>query len=105
METEIITRVKDLIADFTKNHSEELSELLQKSGKIIDACQLIERSWSGSFAGWHGKMYYQNFETPPLQKRFSGMWGGRRGLHRDGMNGNQKKSPQRLRDKLDRIFH
>jgi hypothetical protein len=75
METEITTRVRNILKEFTKDYSENCLELLQESEKVTDACRMIARSWSGSFAGWHGTMYYRNFEIPPLGQKFSGVWG------------------------------
>jgi hypothetical protein len=65
-----------LLKDFRENNSGQLGEI-QKSGKgLLASCAKVKLSWSGSFAGWHGRMYYRNFVIPPFNDRFSVEWGG-----------------------------
>ena len=35
----------------------------------------IGKSWSGSWLGYHSRVYYENFNTPPPGARFSQEWG------------------------------
>ena len=43
--------------------------------KLLDACIRLENAWSGSWFGYHSRVYYRNFETPPPGARFSSEWG------------------------------
>ncbi|MDP1720763.1 MAG: TIGR02391 family protein [Candidatus Nanopelagicaceae bacterium] len=60
--------------------SSSIETVLEKSKQVKLACAAIERSWSGSFAGWHGSMYFRNFDTPNVDQRFSGDWGNIYGI-------------------------
>lgn len=42
---------------------------------LIEAASEIGKSWSGSWLGYHSKIYYENFETPPPGAVFSQEWG------------------------------
>jgi uncharacterized protein (TIGR02391 family) len=86
-----------LISDFRIKHSEALKLILELAEKLQEACGKVERSWSGSFAGWHGRMYFRNFQTPSIYERFSGEWGGINGIP----DGWEEKQPEEVRDKID----
>lgn len=42
---------------------------------LIEAASEIGKSWSGSWLGYHSRIYYKNFETPPPGAVFSQEWG------------------------------
>lgn len=42
---------------------------------LIEAASEIGKSWSGSWLGYHSRIYYENFETPPPGALFSQEWG------------------------------
>jgi predicted nucleotide-binding protein len=63
---------------------------LKKESKILDKCEnydysafitlineaeKVGRSWSGSWLGYHSRVYYKNFQTPPANAHFSTEWG------------------------------
>lgn len=75
-----LKNVKELTTAFKETASLSCQKLKRDSEALIQACNKIEKSWSGSFAGWHGRMYFKNFEKPQLQERFSGEWGGIHGI-------------------------
>lgn len=62
-------------------------ELQEKAEKLKDIDTLnslntleetvneFEKSWSGSFIGFHAYIYYKNFEKPPASAHFSTEWG------------------------------
>lgn len=76
----IITQISEAIDKFQEEQTPKLEKLREKGTQLMNATNKIERSWSGSFAGWHGRMYYGNFEPPPMNKRFSLEWGGINGI-------------------------
>jgi len=96
----MIKDFKDLLTAFLAGHSDQLSKTSAASDMIQDACQRIERSWSGSFAGWHGKMYFNDFETPSIHQRFSGEWGGLHGIPA----GWEEKEPEDVRVRIDGLI-
>ena len=59
---EAIETTKKLIKEFQKEQTKALENMNKLSEKLRESCDHIERSWSGSFAGWHGKMYFKNFQ-------------------------------------------
>lgn len=94
-----IEETKKLLSDFQDKHSKELDNFLAVSEKLREACGKIERTWSGSFAGWHGKMYFRNFEIPSIYERFSGEWGGINGIP----DGWEEKQPEEVREKIEEL--
>lgn len=54
--------------------------ICEKNEKFIHQCLEVEKSWSGSYAGWHGMMYFKDFKKPELRQRFSPEWGWINGL-------------------------
>lgn len=48
--------------------------------RLQEALAQVTSSWSGSCAGYHGRLYYRNFDRPPLHEQFSVEWGGLHGL-------------------------
>ena len=42
---------------------------------LVEAATSISKSWSGSWLGYHSRIYYQNFQTPPPGAAFSQEWG------------------------------
>ena len=99
MKIEILEKLEGLINEFKRDYGENLVELVQISDKIMNACNKIERSWSGSFAGWHSTMYYKNFEPPSLGNRFSGEWGGIYGIP-DGWH---ERTPEEVVQEIERL--
>ena len=53
-------------------HDEELSKPLQF---ITDAAEEVGKAWSGSWLGYHSRVYYDGFAEPPPGARFSQEWG------------------------------
>jgi predicted nucleotide-binding protein len=39
------------------------------------ACSKVERAWSGSWWGYHSRVYYADFAPPPQGARFDSEWG------------------------------
>lgn len=50
----------------------EFNEIVQKTN---DAIRTIQRSFSGSWIGYHAHVYYAGFESPPPGHHFSAEWG------------------------------
>jgi len=42
---------------------------------LIDAAEIVGRSWSGSWFGYHSRVYYAGLADPPPGARFSQEWG------------------------------
>lgn len=42
----------------------------------MDATLQVERAWSGSWVGYHSRIYYADYAPPPPGARFDAEWGG-----------------------------
>lgn len=84
-----------------KNEVRPVAERLAKSGQsILKGCELVGRSWSASFAGYHARLYYKNFQPPPLQHSFSPEWGGINGLP----EGWHQRTPEEVREAIEKLI-
>ena len=91
---------KKLITEFRSKHSASLEKIPATSEKLREVCGNIEQTWSGSFAGWHGKMYFRDFQIPSIYEKFSGEWGGINGIP----DGWKEKGPEEVRIKIEKLF-
>lgn len=66
--------------DFQLNNKAAISSVLSRSKKLRESCSRVESSWSGSYVGWHSRMYYHDFAVPAYYERFSPEWGNINGL-------------------------
>ncbi|MBA3733571.1 hypothetical protein H0W91_04350 [Patescibacteria group bacterium] len=58
-------------------------------------------SWSGSWFGYQSKLYYGDFEKPPVQDRFSVEWGSINGFS----NKWKERKPDEVKKELEKISH
>lgn len=98
MKIETLQKLKSLVKEFDKEHA-TCAIIIELSDRMLEACRKIERSWSGSFAGWHGQMYFKNFEIPSINERFSGEWGGIHGI----LEGWQERGPEEVKAEIERL--
>lgn len=98
MKSNILKKIETTLENYNKKYSKDLIELAEWGEQIIDAANKIARSWSGSFAGWHGRMYFKNFESPPHHNQFSGEWGGINGIP-DGWH---ERTPEEIVEEIER---
>jgi len=57
-----------------------VGDLTQQADKLFEAATRVGRSHSGSNFGYHGALYYKDFETPSLGSMFNVEWGGINGI-------------------------
>ena len=53
----------------------ERDEVSQPISALRTAVAEVGRSFSGSWLGYHSRVYYENFQTPPPGAHFSQEWG------------------------------
>ena len=88
------------ILDNAKPQLEENAADLQAAAEPLEnACHTVGESWSGSFAGYHGHLYFGDFERPPTHLRFSVEWGGIRGLP----NGWRERTADEVKKRIEQI--
>nr|VFK12129.1 MAG: Predicted nucleotide-binding protein containing TIR-like domain-containing protein [Candidatus Kentron sp. LPFa] len=101
--TELAVRCR-AVADEIENGP--FQEIIQRAN---DAVRTIERSFSGSWIGYHAYVYYLNFQPPPAGAHFSPEWGLKEAWPIDDTSGDWLEVPyeqveaefQRLTGDLD----
>src|SRR4051812_29525986 len=65
------------ISEIAKRLSQKGAELESCPGitAVIAAAETIGKAWSGSWLGYHSRVYYRDFEPVPPGARFSKEWG------------------------------
>jgi uncharacterized protein (TIGR02391 family) len=94
-----LEQIKKIVKDFDAKQRPHLGEILALSKKLRSASNKIESTWSGSFAGWHGRMYFKNFKIPSIYEKFSGEWGGINGIP----DGWEEKQPEEVKLKIEEL--
>jgi cell division septum initiation protein DivIVA len=95
----ILDSVRTRIQQFSRETKPVLEELSQQAHKLATACEKVGRSWSRSFAGYHGSLYYGRFEPPPMGHFFSPVWGGTRGIP----DGWKERSAEEVKAEIERL--
>lgn len=98
--TSMIEEAKKLITEFRSKYSVSLEKISATSRKLQEICRKIEQTWSGSFVGWHGRMYFRDFQIPSIHEKFSGEWGGINGIP----DGWEEKRPEEVLIKIEKLF-
>jgi len=93
-----LENIKQLTESLNEDVSSKIETLVRKSKQLIKSCNEIGKSWSGSFAGWHGQLYFKDFEEPSHQERFSVEWGGIRGIP----NGWENKQTEEVKKEIEK---
>ena len=78
---ELSELAKQLEAAAALANTEDIQQPLKA---LQDAANQVGRAFSGSWLGYHSRVYYQGFETPPPGANFSREWGLR---HPEGYRG------------------
>lgn len=71
----------------------ERDEISQPISTLRTAVTEIGRSFSGSWLGYHSRVYYENFQTPPPGAHFSQEWGLMDTLASLGSSGRWREYP------------
>ena len=99
MNDKSLQKIEDDITKFESEYKSSIGEIATESEKLYSAAEEVEASWSGSHAGWHGSMYYRDFEKPTIYEKFSGEWGGINGIP----EGWEEKTANQVRDHIYEI--
>ena len=79
MRKELI-KVNIVVGEFKSRNEESMYHILNLSEKMLKICNKMSSSWSGSFAGYHARLYFENYQVPPIDKMFDVEWGGLHGI-------------------------
>jgi len=91
-----------LRADIEKQKRENattVAETERKARQLLDAVHKVASSHSGSNFGYHGVLYYRDFQVPQLGSMFSVEWGGIDGIP----PGWTKREPDEVRLRIETI--
>jgi uncharacterized protein (TIGR02391 family) len=88
------------IEAFIRTEVPIVDKLSKAAEKIQRACEKLDRSWSGSYAGYHGRLYFRAFEAPPLNLQFSPEWGGIQGIP----VGWAERSPEEVKSAIEQLI-
>jgi DpnII restriction endonuclease len=72
-----------MVLNHQNTHLPTLEQICADADALLKAARNVEESSTGSNFGYHGELYYRDFEKPPLGKRFSVEWGGINGISPD----------------------
>jgi predicted nucleotide-binding protein len=76
MSKKIYDELSEIAEEFdtlrAKFDSEQVKVPMQK---LEDAAKKVGKAWSGSWLGYHSRVYYRGFQSPPPGARFSQEWG------------------------------
>ena len=99
LNTSVIQQLEELRLAFNNNYYSSIKEIALDAEKMDAACQCIRNSWSGSCAGYHSKLYYGNFEKPPINEKFSVEWGGIYGFSKKW----SERTPDEVKTKIAQL--
>src|SRR6188768_3868381 len=75
-----VNKLRDELQSTTRKLSEYVRAFedpqITASLKELDRAVVeVGKSWSGSWLGYHSRVYYANLKTPPAEANFSAEWG------------------------------
>jgi hypothetical protein len=68
------------VQEHEKAHRVVVSTIQADASALLKAANKVGDSWSGSNIGYHGELYYAEFQRPPLGAIFSVEWGTLHGI-------------------------
>jgi len=93
-----LDEVEKLVKEFGAPDENGIPGLKRACERLLAAGNKLERTFSGSWAGYHGRLYYGAFQVPPSDQRFSVEWGT---LH--GMGGWAEKTQEEVKAEIERL--
>ena len=92
-----LEQIKKIAEKLKTEYAQSCKSLTDKSNKLIESCNKVDKSWSQSFVGYHGQLYFRNFDTPEHRERFSSEWGGINGIPAGWV----KKDAEEVKSKIE----
>jgi hypothetical protein len=71
-----VERVLAALEDAQAQVAADVKEGLKQGDQLREAARTIGEASSGSWVGWHSRMYYGNYEEPPVADTWNAEWGG-----------------------------
>lgn len=76
----------------------------QGLGALEQAIRKVESAWSGSWLGYHARVYYEELQVPPAEAKFSNDWGLLTGDGVEGKGSEGAWCKYRRQDVIDAIW-
>jgi predicted nucleotide-binding protein len=67
--------IKEMISQVTVALDQKPTGAFADVDKLLEVQAKVSKSWSGSWFGYHSRVYYSNLESPPPGAHFSSEWG------------------------------
>jgi uncharacterized protein (TIGR02391 family) len=96
----VYSEIEALLSHFKRDCNSDLGLIAKQARELRQACNRIGLAWSGSFAGYHGRLYFLSFRAPPPSKRFSVEWGGLYGIP----EGWSERTPEEVKEAIERTL-
>ena len=71
--TSELNDIQDQLQSFVE--SAEPQDVMVPLTKLENGATLVGKAWSGSWLGYHSRVYYKNLQPPPPGAHFSSEWG------------------------------
>lgn len=78
--------------------ADEITAGLKRGGDLRDACREMGEASSGSWVGWHARMYYAGYQEPSVEASWDAEWGGVYGIP----DGWRERSGSEIQDEVER---
>jgi len=99
---EQLTEVEEILVQLQEKRAAvqgDIEDGLARGSQLRDAARKIGDSSSGSWVGWHSRMYYRDFREPPVAETWDTEWGGINGVS----DAWQDKSLPEIQDAIERL--
>jgi ribosomal protein S8 len=77
---ESLPTIKTRLDEFSSLTEKDLENFSKHLYSLRERAEKLSDSWSGSWAGFHSFLYYQDFQKPSLQESFDVEWGSINGF-------------------------
>ncbi len=97
-----LSEVEKILAQLQEKRDavrQDIEDGLARGGQLRDAARKIGDSSSGSWVGWHSRMYYRGFREPPVAETWDTEWGGIHGVS----DAWQDKSLAEIQEAIERL--
>ncbi|MGH2744273.1 MAG: hypothetical protein ACRDLY_09715 [Thermoleophilaceae bacterium] len=78
-----LAEVENLIAALEAAEARVMDDIddgLKRGDRLREAVRFVGLASSGSWVGWHSRMYYGDYEEPPVNNSWDSEWGGLHGF-------------------------
>ena len=100
--TSIGSKATTLLSEVQKQQAtldDEITKITGEAEVLLKAARTVGESWSGSNFGYHGELYYGDYQRPPFGERFSVEWGGIHGIPPNW----RVRTPDEVKERIEQL--